>query len=314
METWEKKLARGLRVVAVGAILIMIVTIYAVGVGFANRISNIILFAEIMGLFILLYGIWTLEAAGIEKRRWDEASRILGMVKIKPGQVVYWRMDASTIMLVRVYKISVSPDSDTIVKYSAGSLFGDEICFTDEQIGKEIFVDLPNSEQDGDFGKEENKSSIQMQQIKAPYKEIVAMATKEKRKVVSHTTLKMEDLEFVIKCLREPKSPLERDKEFYILVVREYMKLQEVTQCDIHSLMSRGKIDKILKEKRDEHKIFKDTRDPAELVVNAVIATCEMLACCKAWKMGCASIKYAWLEREGVFVYLVPDGETDEVR
>ena len=133
-------------------------------------------------------------------------------------------------------------------------------------------------------------------------------------KVVSHTTLKMEDLEFIIKCLREPKNPLERDKEFHILVVREYMKLQEVTQCDIHSLMSRGKIDKILKEKRDEHKIFKDARDPAELVVNAVIATCEMLACCKAWKMGCASIKYAWLEREGVFVYLVPDGETDEVR
>lgn len=159
METWEKKLARGLRVVAVGAILIMIVTIYAVGVGFANRISNIILFAEIMGLFILLYGIWTLEAADIEKRRWDEASRILGMVKIKPGQVVYWRMDVSTIILVRVYKISVSPDPDTLVKYSAGSLFGNEICFTDEQIGKEIFVDLPNSEQDGDFGKEENVTS-----------------------------------------------------------------------------------------------------------------------------------------------------------
>lgn len=317
METWEKKLTRGLRVVAVGAILIMIVTIYAVGVGFANRISNIILFAEIMGLFIVFYGIWTLKAADIEKRRWDEASRILGMVKIKPGQVVYWRMDASTIMLVRVYKISVSPDSDTIVKYSAGSLFGNEICFTDEQIGKEIFVDLPNSEQDGDFGKEENKSSIQKQQIKAPYKEIVAMATKEKMKVVSHTTLKMEDLEFVIKCLREHKNPLERDKEFHILIVRAYMKLLEVTQCDIHSLMSRGKIDKILKKKRDEHKnmsVFKDARDPAELVVNAVIVTCETLACCKAWKMGCTSIKYAWLEREGAFVYLVPDEETDEGR
>ena len=318
METWEKKLTRGLRVGAVGAILIMLTTIYAiVEAGVMNHISTIILLVEYMGYFILLYGIWTLKVAAIEKRRWDDAGRALGIAKIKPGQVVYWRMDVSTIMLVRVYKISVSPDPDTLVKYSARSLFGNEICFTDEQIGNEIFVDLPNNEQDGDFRKEENKSSIQKQQIEASYKEIVAMATKEKMKVVSQTTLKMEDLEFIIKCLREPKNPLERDKEFHILVVREYMKLQEVTQCDIHSLMSREKIDKTLKGKRVKHKIFKDARDPAELIVNAVIATCEMLACCKAWKTGCTSAKYAWLdnEREGVvvFVHLVPDRETDEV-
>lgn len=259
---------------------------------------------------LMLYGIWTLKAADIEKRRWDDVRRLVDLAKIKIGQVVYWRMDISTIVLVRIHTVSVSPDNT--IEYSASPLYGDEISFTDEQIGKEIFVDLSNIEQDGDFGKEENKSFIQKQQIKASYKEIVAMATKEKMKVVLHTTLKMEDLEFVIKCLRESKNPLERDKEFHILIVRVYMKLLEVAQCDIHSLMSREKIDKILKEKRDEHKnmsVFKDARDPAELVVNAVIVTCETLACCTAWKMGCTSIKYAWLdnEREAAFVYLVPD-------
>lgn len=48
METWEKKLTRGLRVGAVGAVLIMLTTIYSVGVGVTNHISTIILFVEYM--------------------------------------------------------------------------------------------------------------------------------------------------------------------------------------------------------------------------------------------------------------------------
>ena len=60
-------------------------------------------------------------------------------------------------MLVRIHTVSVSPDNT--IEYSASSLYGDEISFTDELIGKEIFVDLPNTEQDGDFGKEENVTS-----------------------------------------------------------------------------------------------------------------------------------------------------------
>ena len=48
METWEKKMTRGLRVCAVGAILLMLTTIYAVGVGVTNHISTIILFVEYM--------------------------------------------------------------------------------------------------------------------------------------------------------------------------------------------------------------------------------------------------------------------------
>ena len=140
METWEKKMTRGLRVGAVGAILIMLTTIYAVGVGVTNHISTIILFVEYMGFFILLYGIWTLKAADIEKRRWDDVRRLVDLAKIKIGQVVYWRMDISTIVLVRIHTISVSPDNT--IEYSASSLYGDEISFTDELIGKEIFVDL----------------------------------------------------------------------------------------------------------------------------------------------------------------------------
>ncbi len=157
METWEKKLTRGLRVGAVGAVLIMLTTIYSVGVGVTNHISTIILFVEYMGFFILLYGIWTLKAADIEKRRWDDVRRLVDLAKIKIGQVVYWRMDISTIVLVRIHTVSVSPDNT--IEYSASSLYGDEISFTDELIGKEIFVDLPNTEQDGDFGKEENVTS-----------------------------------------------------------------------------------------------------------------------------------------------------------
>ena len=140
METWEKKMTRGLRVGAVGAILIMLTTIYAVGVGVTNHISTIILFVEYMGFFILLYGIWTLKAADIEKRRWDDVRRLVDLAKIKIGQVVYWRMDISTIVLVRIHTVSVSPDNT--IEYSASSLYGDEISFTDELIGKEIFVDL----------------------------------------------------------------------------------------------------------------------------------------------------------------------------
>lgn len=138
METWEKKLTGGLRVGAVGIISIIITTLYAVGV--TNYTGNIILFAEIMGLFCLLYSIWTLKVADIEKRRSDEARRLLDLAKIKIGQVVYWRMDISTIVLVRIHTVSVSPDNT--IEYSASSLHGDEISFTDEQIGKEIFVDL----------------------------------------------------------------------------------------------------------------------------------------------------------------------------
>ena len=82
MDTCEKKLTRGLRVGSVGAILIMLTTIYAVGVGVTNHISTIILFVEYMGFFILLYGIWTLKAADIEKRRWDDVRRLVDLAKI----------------------------------------------------------------------------------------------------------------------------------------------------------------------------------------------------------------------------------------
>ena len=80
------------------------------------------------------------KAADIEKRRWDDVRRLVDLAKIKIGQVVYWRMDISTIVLVRIHTVSVSPDNT--IEYSASSLYGDEISFTDEQIGKEIFVDL----------------------------------------------------------------------------------------------------------------------------------------------------------------------------
>lgn len=73
-------------------------------------------------------------------RRWDDVRRLVDLAKIKIGQVVYWRMDISTIVLVRIHTVSVSPDNT--IEYSASSLYGDEISFTDELIGKEIFVDL----------------------------------------------------------------------------------------------------------------------------------------------------------------------------